>query len=146
MRRIVLQLGMFVVCCLSCFSQVPSAFNGDLRRPLRFVGAPIAIASADVNHDGHLDVVAINSDGTIAIYLGNGDGTLGQPSFISLPQGVTLSSIALADLDGDGNPDIVAGDSNSGKFSSGGAVWTLMGNGNGAFQSPVSHAAGTSIT
>ncbi len=76
-----------------------------------------AIAIGDVNGDGHLDVVAgnFNSEERNQIYLNNGttdpfDGVVG------LDAGTERDftrALALADLDGDGNLDIVAGNGNS---------------------------------
>jgi hypothetical protein len=41
-------------------------------------GDPIALAIADLNGDGKLDVVTVNYDhGTVTVLLGKGDGTLG---------------------------------------------------------------------
>ncbi|HEX7508780.1 MAG TPA: FG-GAP-like repeat-containing protein, partial [Polyangia bacterium] len=73
------------------------------------------MATADLNHDQIPDIVmrpVLSSDGsapasatsTIVARLGNGDGTFGPE--IGLAAGVTPSSIAVADLDGDGKLDL----------------------------------------
>ncbi len=49
----------------------------DLWRRLRHTGdGPEAIALADLNSDGKMDVVTADGDGYISVLLGNGDGTL----------------------------------------------------------------------
>ncbi|MGE5625348.1 MAG: FG-GAP-like repeat-containing protein [Bacillota bacterium] len=106
------------------------------------VNAPIATTAlqmavvGDVNHDGKLDVIStISSASTYALMLfpGNGDGTFGVPRFL----GSTLQTryLALADVDGDGNVDIVAG-----SFAEG-TVSVLFGNGDYTFHLQGSYPA-----
>ncbi len=72
-------------------------------------GLPVAVAAADLNGDGKLDlVVTLNGNvfslgHDIAVALGNGDGTFATPSYI-LAAG---NSIAIGDMNADGIPDIV---------------------------------------
>jgi len=67
--------------------------------------------------------------------LGNGDGTFG-PVQTYLSGGYTATSVAIADLDGDGNPDIVVANSAvSSTNGTNGSVGVLLGNGDGTFQS-----------
>ncbi|HWO35921.1 MAG TPA: VCBS repeat-containing protein, partial [Candidatus Acidoferrum sp.] len=75
-------------------------------------GAP-AIAVADVNGDGKADLLLANScgsyaactNGTVTVLLGNGDGTFQTPvAYNSGGQGA--DSIAVADVNGDGKPDL----------------------------------------
>jgi hypothetical protein len=101
-----------------------------------------AVAVADVNHDGKLDVLVANTclsganceDGGVAVLLGNGDGTFHTAKTYD-SGGNTASAIAVADVDGDGNPDLIVSNlclSNS--DCSSGSVGVLFGNGNGTFQ------------
>jgi hypothetical protein len=71
---------------------------------------PAAIAAADFNGDGKLDLVVSNvMAGTFTIALGNGDGTFQTPTSYT-PQCSYPDAIAVADFNGDGKPDIaVAG-------------------------------------
>jgi hypothetical protein len=91
---------------------------------------PVSLAAADVNGDGKLDLVAVVEDAdltpSVVVLLGNGDGT-----FRQLPAITTIdypdTAIAIADLNGDGIPDLIAAASESAY---------LLGNGDGTFQPP----------
>ena len=73
-------------------------------------GAPsAAVAIGDVNGDGLPDVVTATTAGGINIALGNGDGTFEQSATIAL-LATSLSSLTLADLDGQHGLDIIAAD------------------------------------
>jgi hypothetical protein len=92
---------------------------------------PASVAVADVNGDGKPDLVVANYGGTgngsVGILLGNGNGTFaGQQA---LGQSIKPSSVAVADIDGDGRPDIVACSRGGGNIS------LFLGNGNGTFAS-----------
>jgi hypothetical protein len=70
-----------------------------------------SVAVADVNGDGKPDVVvAIScggpSCGTVDVLAGNGDGTF--RTAVSYASGGLGNSVAVADLNGDGKPDVVA--------------------------------------
>jgi hypothetical protein len=64
------------------------------------------IALADLNGDGILD--AVYRPGT-SIYAGNGDGTFQTTPFytVTLPQYTAVESFAMADVNGDGYPDLL---------------------------------------
>jgi len=89
------------------------------------------IAAGDLNHDGNIDIVATNSNygypSTVSVFLGHGDGTLA-PAVNYMAENGPIA-VAIADFDGDGNPDLAV--SNFGSNS----VSLLRGNGNGTFQS-----------
>lgn len=72
-------------------------------------GTP-SVAVADVNGDGKLDLVAviidINSRGNVGVFLGNGDGTF-EPDVVFPSGGNGAWALAVADVSGDGKPDVV---------------------------------------
>jgi uncharacterized protein (TIGR03437 family) len=98
------------------------------------------IAAADFNRDGKLDVaVSVGFNGQVYILLGNGDGTLQAAidSGAKTPTGQISSVIpglAVGDVNGDGNPDLVLGPYT---FASSSSIAVMEGNGDGAFQPPV---------
>ena len=70
------------------------------------ITAPVAAAFWDVNHDHILDVVIVDGQSTQAAYLlGNGQGAFAPPQVKTFPAQVSLG--VLADLDADGNLDLV---------------------------------------
>jgi hypothetical protein len=95
---------------------------------------------ADLNHDGQPDVVVLSNDGLasnphrkIDVYLGEPDGTFTHPSdpavTIDLGASAAAPTMALFDMNGDGNNDI---------FLHGGFKMTVIrGNGDGTFLAPV---------
>jgi Bacterial Ig-like domain (group 3)/FG-GAP-like repeat len=121
--------------------------NGDgtfKQIPLTGPAAPnaIAIALADLNGDGILDVVS-SPDG--AIYAGNGDGTFQTTPFytVPLPQNTYLKSFATADVNGDGNPDLLLVQTGNGPPY----LAVYLGDGHGNFtQDPNSYYVSTSTS
>ncbi len=82
------------------FKQIPLTIPSSSQNPVA------VIALADLNGDGILD--AVYSPGT-TINAGNGDGTFQTTPFytVPLPQNTYAKSFATADVNGDGNPDLL---------------------------------------
>jgi hypothetical protein len=104
-------------------------------------GLAIAIASGDMNGDGKADLIVANrcldsstcNSGAIAVLLGNGDGTF-QPAIVNNSVEMLFGKVALADVNGDGKLDVLAGQ-----------YWdvaVLLGNGDGTFQATRNYSAG----
>jgi len=92
-------------------------------------GAPQSIALADVNSDGRLDVLTVNyTSSTLGVLLGNGAGGFAlQSNAPSTGTNSYPSSVAVADVNGDGRPDALTANSASS------TVGVLLGDGTGGF-------------
>jgi hypothetical protein len=97
----------------------------------------IALAVADVNRDGKVDVVATTPNG-LEVGIGIGDGTFQDP--VTYPAGAGPSALVVADVNNDGFVDVVV--SNAPK-SGPGAVSVLLGNASGGFEPPQTFPTGS---
>lgn len=113
------------------------------------------MAIADVNGDHKPDLLLAVAacgkkgcpTGRAAVMLGNGDGTF-QPQQVFDAGGYGTNSIAVADLNGDGKPDLLVSNgcgltngSNCYVPGTSGAIGVLLGNGDGTFQPPVAYSS-----
>jgi len=103
-----------------------------------------ALAVADVNGDGKADLIVTdrnvptgfsNGSNEVAVLLGNGNGTFQSPA--NFATGAAPSSLAVADVNGDGKPDLIVANEQSNNVS------VLLGNGDGTFQSQTTFATGS---
>lgn len=110
--------------------QTPMAFPSS--------SASQSLAVADLNKDGFIDVIAGNNgngfNGFLGIYLGDGTGLLAAPRVINSL--TPVQSIKVADLDDDGNLDLVTAGGNHRSTS------CYLGDGTGNFTRPSDLVAG----
>ncbi len=109
--------------------------------------APDAVAVADLNADGKVDIAvadqgesATGDDGGVSILVGNGDGTF--QAARQFPAGKNPISIAAADLDGNGKLDLVVDGFGDRPTGGQGDLNVLLGNGDGTFHAPTRFSAG----
>jgi hypothetical protein len=95
------------------------------------------LALADLDGDGRLDVVAANwSTNTLSVLLGTSAGVLGGAA--DYPTGPSPLSVVVADLNGDGTPDLAT-------MNAAGTLSVLLGNGDGTFAPKVEVAAASAM-
>jgi uncharacterized protein (TIGR03437 family) len=110
--------------------------------PLPLPGSPVAIRIADLNKDGRPDLIVSTRSapsgspaGQIYVLLNNGNGSFATPA--GYLAGANPQSFAIADVNKDGNLDIVVADQGDGTGNGvGGGVAILLGTGTGTFSSP----------
>jgi len=110
----------------------------------------VSVVIADVNGDHKPDLIVADCgmvittcvpivNSTVAILLGNGDGTF-QPATTYDSGSVDATSLAVADLNGDGNPDVVVAQICDNCMES--VVSVLLGNGDGTLRPAVTYSSG----
>ncbi len=104
------------------------------------VVAPKRVMAKDLNNDGYLDLVSVSSNDTpysshISLFFGDAQGGFSAGNSISFEnQPHSGAAIAVDDVDGDGNQDIIVNDSGSNR----GGIAVAFGNGDGTFVEQVS--------
>lgn len=94
---------------------------------------PVAIAAADFNGDGKIDLVIADFEGTsVSVLLGHGDGNFNAP--VDYPVGSFPDSVAVGDFNHDGKLGVLVANNGSN------TALLLLGNGDGTF------TAGPSLT
>ena len=127
--------------------------NGDgTFKPVRTLASrgffPEALAAGDFNGDGVIDIAVLNNctdvacsaGGSVSLFLGNGNGTFHYDSTITLAPptvaGIPVSIVA-GDFNNDGIVDLAVVGPLPGSFREPSAVSTLLGNGDGSFQTAI---------
>ncbi|MFB6811286.1 FG-GAP repeat domain-containing protein, partial [Streptomyces sp. NPDC056387] len=96
---------------------------------------PLAVAVADLDGDGRLDLVTSDfADSTVSVLLNRGGGDFGPR--VAYATGVNPTSVTTADLNGDARADIVTSDG-------AGTVSVLTNHGDGTFGPAAIHPTGT---
>ena len=105
--------------------------------PITLSGSPLFMAAGDLNHDNRTDlVVSLTVQNQVVVYLSTGPCLFAAATFFPLVTDVSRGfpealSLALGDVDNDGNTDILAGNS---KLDS---VSVLLNDGAGRFAAPI---------
>src|SRR5580698_531682 len=82
------------------------AYPTSLQLPVPFASFPTSIQMLDLDGDGHMDLIYTNTGySTVGVLYGVGDGTFHNP--VEYPTGGGSVGLALADVNGDGAPDVV---------------------------------------
>jgi len=116
--------------------------DGTFGAPVAYtVGStPVEVTAGYLTHRAHLDLVVSNAaSDDVSVLLGNGDGTF-QPA-VSYTVGHLPGPVQIGDVNNDGDADLV--------FPLGSCttpcILTLLGNGDGTFQSPITSYPGVSV-
>lgn len=130
MKTVILILALGIMTTWSALAPWPSRPSADnFDRVVVPVGkGPVPIAIADVNHDGQPDILVANSgDQTLSVLLNDGHRHFTRAPGSPFPVGKGPNDIAVADMNGDGNPDLVIANTGTPYIT------VLLGDGKGGF-------------
>jgi hypothetical protein len=127
---------------------VGGTFGAPTDLPLGSHSNPLSVRSADFNGDGDPDLATANegsSDGTtpgwVSVLLGGAGSSFSAP--VSYSAGVKPQDIAIADFNGDNDPDIAIANETTGSAT--GTVSILLGGAGGTFSGPTNYQAATAV-
>ncbi|WP_196292754.1 T9SS type A sorting domain-containing protein [Hymenobacter ruricola] len=138
LRRPLRVLPLLLALAGTAQAQRPATFGAVTAFSTGGSSRPRGIAVADVNGDGNPDLLTANyGTSTAGVQLGTGTGTFGTASTFSTGVGSLPRAIAVADVNGDGNPDLLT--ANNGKSTAS----VLLGTGTGTFGTASTFSTGT---
>jgi hypothetical protein len=123
----------FLAAAMLCACSNTSGFTPDASDKFNRVVIPTghrpgSVAVADVNHDGKPDIIVANiDDETVSVLLGDGKGHVTPARGSPFACGKAPNDIAVADMNGDGNPDLIIANTGTPYIT------ILLGDGNGGF-------------
>ena len=88
------------------------ALSGDGTKELLAVPGVAAcsgLAAGDIDNDGVIEIVGVNTDGTVVVYEHDGAVKWVSAAYASAMAFPFMSVPSIADMDGDGNPEIIVG-------------------------------------
>jgi len=105
--------------------------------------SPASVAISDLNGDGNPDLAIANggsftNPGAVSILLGDGTGSFAAAQ--NFGTGLGPRSVAISDLNGDGNPDLAIANGSSSNIS------ILLGDGTGSFAAAQNFGAGIGVS
>jgi hypothetical protein len=122
--------------------------DGTFRQPVHYFSPlPERVLAADLNGDGHPDLISLAycgpspkhcHSGSVQVWLNQGNGTFGSSTYFSV-MGVGPDGVAAADFNNDGKLDLAVANNN---FQAASVVSILLGNGDGTFQPAVTYSVG----
>jgi hypothetical protein len=110
---------MLACCVIPTYAQAAASFA--TQQAFASGTAPHGVAAADLNADGKIDLVATNqSSASVSVLINTTAAGATTPTFAaqqSFTVGTNPTSVAIADLDGDGKPDLIVTNASSSTIS-----------------------------